>query len=241
MADSGTPTLEQQRQFWNWHWDHWEERRVINDWTLARWEALLGLVRSLALPNPRILDLGCGRGWFTARLAEFGEATGLDLSDEAIAAARAEFPQLQFIAGNVYDALLPSGHFDVVVSQEVIAHVEDPVAYVAQAADALRPGGYLVISTGNKFVIDRIDFPAQPPHHIARQLNMRGLKHLLRSRFDIVRSKTIIPAGDHGVLRLVNSPRLNGLLGRVIPQGLLDRAKERAGLGYQLLVVARKR
>jgi 2-polyprenyl-3-methyl-5-hydroxy-6-metoxy-1,4-benzoquinol methylase len=245
VPDSAIPTLDEQRRFWAWHWEHAEQRRVINDWTLARWEAILALVRSLALPSPRILDLGCGRGWFTDRLAQFGEATGFDLSDEAIAAARAEFPHVQFIAGNVYDAPLPAECFDLVVSQEVVAHVEDQSGYVDRAADVLKPGGYLIISTGNKFVIDHLGsqrFPAQPSHHIARQLNIRGLRNLLRGRFQVLRANTIIAnVGDGGVLRFVNSYRLNALVGRVIPRRYLDAVKAWARLGYQLIAVARRR
>ena len=53
---------------------------------------------------------------------------------------------------------LPENHFDVVVSQEVIAHVPDQAAYLEKAADVLRRDGYLIITTPNKFVVDRGDF-----------------------------------------------------------------------------------
>lgn len=238
------PPLDAQRQFWNWHWKHWRERRVINDWTLARWDVILGLVRSLALSSPHILDMGCGRGWFTDRLAEFGQVTGVDLSDDAIAAARAEFPRPQFIAGNVYEVPLPDEHFDLVVSQEVISHVEDQASYVQRAADVLKPGRFLMVTTGNKFVTDRLGsmpFPQQPKEHISTELDMRSLKRLLRPHFEVLRTKTIIPIGDGGVLRLVNSYTINAVLGRLFGQKHLDAIKETAGLGYQLIVLAVKR
>jgi 2-polyprenyl-3-methyl-5-hydroxy-6-metoxy-1,4-benzoquinol methylase len=242
--ESPLPTLQEQRRFWDWHWEHWRERKVINEWTLRRADAIVEVLRSLSLERPEILDLGCGRGWFSERLAHCGKVTGIDLSEGAIAAARAEYPNIPFIAGNVYDYPLLAEHFDVVVSQEVIAHVENQPAYIARAADVLKPGGHLIITTGNRFVMDRlgdVQWNVQPDEHIAIQLNMRELKRLLRPWFTVLRTRTIIPMGEFGILRVVNSPRLNQALGRVIPRPYLERLKERAGLGYQMLVVARKR
>jgi 2-polyprenyl-3-methyl-5-hydroxy-6-metoxy-1,4-benzoquinol methylase len=236
-----TPDLAAQRRFWDWHWEHWRERRVINAWTLRRWDEILAVVQALGLRDARIIDLGCGRGWFSAQLARFGTVTGIDLSERGIAAARAEFPQITFIAGSIYDYPLPRGYFDLAVSQEVVAHVEDQGAYVERAAEVLKPGGYLILTTGNKFVMERMaGWPVQPPAHIARQLGMRELKRLLRRRFRVLRARTFIPVGDLGVLRWVNSPRVARVLGALGPRQWLERAKERAGFGYQMLVLAQR-
>src|SRR5215469_15966018 len=54
---------------------------------------------SMLLPKPgeRILDVGCGSGQLTAEIAKGGaEVVGLDQSAEMIAAARQNFPELQF-------------------------------------------------------------------------------------------------------------------------------------------------
>jgi len=59
-------------------------------------------------------------GLVTERFAQLGPTTGIDLSTEAVATARARCPHITFIAGNVYDSPLPAAHFDVVVSQEVL-------------------------------------------------------------------------------------------------------------------------
>jgi len=235
------PPMERQRSFWDWHWDHWVQRKVINDWTLRRADEILGVVGGLGLVEPQIIDLGCGRGWFSERLQRFGAVTGIDLSERAIAAARVEHPGITFIAGDVYRHPLPQEHFDLAISQEVIAHVEDQAAYVSRAADVLKRGGYLIVTTGNRFVMRRmVGWPVQPPDHIARELNVRRLVRLLRPRFTVIRTKTFLPLGQLGILRVTNSPRLNRWLGSVIPPRYLDAAKERMGLGYQLLALARK-
>ena len=239
-----TPTVDEQRQFWNWHWQHWRERKTNNDWTEQRGELMLQIIRSFRLNSPKLLDLGCGRGWYTEKLAELGEATGIDLSPDAIAVAKERNPKIHYIAGNIYEANLPKNHFDVVVSQEVIAHVEDQPRYVERAAEVTKPGGYFIVSTGNKFVMDRlgqIDWNVQPPQHIARQLSRKDLRRLMNPYFDVQQEKTIIPIGHAGVLRIVNSPKLNALLNLVVPRHHVDAAKERAGLGYQMIVVGQKR
>ena len=97
MEKARTPGIDAQRKFWNWHWQNWQERKTLNEWTARRAEVMLDIIRSLRLERPKFLDLGCGRGWFTARLAELGEATGVDLSPEAIAAARSEYPGIEFL------------------------------------------------------------------------------------------------------------------------------------------------
>src|SRR5437879_13327478 len=129
---SSTPTLEDQRQFWNSHWQRAEERRVLNPWTERRALTILQTIRDLPIQRPGILDCGCGHGWFTERLADANprEVWGIDLSPDAIAMAKSRRPHIRYIAGDVCQTSLPNGYFDVVVSQEVIAHVENQPKYI---------------------------------------------------------------------------------------------------------------
>src|SRR5437870_9740293 len=130
MSASIQPTIDQQKGFWNWHWQNWDKRKTVNEWKQKRHEAVLTCLASLGNDKLRILDVGCGPGWYTDKVARFGQVTGMDLSEEAIAMARSRFPHITFIAGNIYEYPLPAGHFDAVVSQEVIDHVEDSVLFM---------------------------------------------------------------------------------------------------------------
>ncbi len=238
------PTIEDQRQFWDWHWQNWEKRKVLNDWTERRAQEILKLVQRLPLARPRVLDFGCGRGWFTERLADLGEAHGIDLSPEGIAAAQARRPDITYMAGNIYEAPLAKDYFDIVVSQEVIAHVQDQQKYIQRAAELLRAGGYLIVTTGNKFVIDRlgdVGWVKQPPQHIRRELSRGDLKKLLSSQFKILEIFTIIPQGQLGILRVINSFKLNSLAQLLLPQAKIDRLKEKAGFGWQMVFLAQKK
>ena len=100
----------EQQQFWDWHWQNWRERKTVNLWKECRHEAILSVLGSLPIDRPRILDLGCGHGWFTAKLARFAETTGIDLSEEGIRQARLRDPHVKFVAGNLYSYPLPIEH-----------------------------------------------------------------------------------------------------------------------------------
>jgi 2-polyprenyl-3-methyl-5-hydroxy-6-metoxy-1,4-benzoquinol methylase len=242
MQTLSDPTLSEQQRYWETWNASMRDPRHLNEWTIRRAEVILEFLRSLNLDRPKILDFGCGTGWLTAMLGKFGPITGVDLAESAIATARAHCPNGTFFAGDIFKMSLPTDHFDVVVSQEVLAHVPDQLAYINRAADVLRPGGYLIITTPNKFVIDRGDiFPPQPPEHIEKWLTIGQLKRLLRSRFQVLRSRSILPMGHRGILRFVNSPKANAMLASFMSRRRIETLKEQLGLGYMLILLAQKR
>lgn len=241
MPTEPDPTISEQQRFWETWNPKMRDPKHLNEWSMRRAEIILKFLQSLNLDRPTILDFGCGTGWLSEMLAKFGPTTGIDLAESVVATARARSPNVTFLAGDILRMSLPANHFDVVVSQEVIAHVPDQVAYLNRAVHVLKPGGYLIITTANKFIIDRGDFPPQPPEHIERWLTMPHLKRLLRPHFHVLRSMSILPMGHLGILRLVNSYKVNAVLGLFISRQHLEALKERLGLGYTLIALAQKR
>ena len=73
----------------------------------------------------RMLELGCGFGDFAAKAAALGyDATGVDISETAIAKARARHPQANFVTGTISDhGLIKSLRPDIIVMAEIIWYV----------------------------------------------------------------------------------------------------------------------
>jgi len=95
-----------------------------------------------------VLDVGCGLGRLTAKLAiPNREVTGIDLSSEMIARARKEgrgARHLMFLCGDFLHLNLNAQQFDFVISAATLHHMPEDVA-VRRMVDLLRPGGRLVI------------------------------------------------------------------------------------------------
>lgn len=111
----------------------------------------LALLRALPPRLPRsgrLLDVGCAAGFFLAEAQAHYEVQGVELSAWSSAYAR-EHLGLPVITGTLQQAALPAASFDIVTLWDVIEHVADPVPLLAEVARVLRPGGRLVLSTGD--------------------------------------------------------------------------------------------
>lgn len=99
-------------------------------------------------PGERILDLGCGTGHLTARIAELGAlVTGVDQSAEMIAAARQAYPNLKFEIADARSLSFPN-EFDAVFSNATLHWIHEPDAVVQGVHRALRLGGRFVAELG---------------------------------------------------------------------------------------------
>jgi ubiquinone/menaquinone biosynthesis C-methylase UbiE len=97
-------------------------------------------------PGLSLLDVGCGPGTITADLARLlapGRVVGMDRATEIVASAAHEHgaSNLTFEVGDVYDLAYDDESFDVVYVHQVLQHLSDPVAALAQMRRVVREGG----------------------------------------------------------------------------------------------------
>jgi SAM-dependent methyltransferase len=96
-----------------------------------------------------ILDNGCGVGMYVDHLSPFGgEVIGLEYDLERAAEARMNSPHIINAAGEFVP--LPSSTFDLILSHEVLEHVQDDRAAVCEMIRLLKPGGRIVLFVPNR-------------------------------------------------------------------------------------------
>lgn len=132
-------------------------------------------VRSLG-PAESALDLGCGDGRLTERVAA-GDLTGADVSAVALERARTRLEDVRLVELEP-DAPLPfeDGEFDLVLCAETIEHVRDVQLFLSEIRRVLRPGGTLALTTPASPALARPPDPLSP--HL-RFFTKRSLRRLL--------------------------------------------------------------
>jgi 2-polyprenyl-3-methyl-5-hydroxy-6-metoxy-1,4-benzoquinol methylase len=247
------PSLAMDERSW---WDHWNRshRSKDNNDSVSSelFERAASLVNEMTqTAGGRVLEVACGAGGLS-RMLTYSTYCGLDLSPAAVELARERANDLRQLRGAsrpCYEAAdfhvwpLQPEAFDVVVCLDAIVCFRDQRLVMRKMAQSLRPEGHLLLTAVNPFVYNRIRRTSATRllnGPVSHWLSCRELHEVVRSAgFTIQRSWTIMPRGECGILRVINSHKLNYAFGPRCAAAL-QRFKERAGLGQYRVVVARK-
>lgn len=104
----------------------------------------------------QILDLGCGTGQLTAKIAESGaKVVGIDRSPAMIDQARKQFEHIDFQEADAHDFHFEQP-FDAVFSNATLHWITNPEQVIGCISQSLRPGGRLVVEFGGKGNVQRL-------------------------------------------------------------------------------------
>jgi ubiquinone/menaquinone biosynthesis C-methylase UbiE len=112
------------------------------------WPTLRALLPDLR--GCKVLDLGCGFGWFCrwARQQSAAQILGIDVSERMLARGRAATadPAITYTTADMEQLDLPADAFDLVYSSLALHYVENLSGLMSQAYRSLVPGGALVFA-----------------------------------------------------------------------------------------------
>jgi SAM-dependent methyltransferase len=222
------------------HESSYERERVELEVRHFKLPHLASLLRGQRLSS--VVEIGCATGELIAAfpVAEAGgRRLGVDISPRNIAAARERFPHVEFQAGDFRHLTLPA--FDAVLLSDVLEHVSDDAAFLADAA-ALAPRVLVNLPLEcNWLNRGRAYGPADVSGHLRRYTLAQGLDLLARAGLQPVTWSQVwiheMPA--EGLRRALRARHFGhayagGPLGRRVRQAVFDGATAVRPLGRAL-------
>lgn len=147
--------LEEIRRYWNMRAEGYtlSNREELNGESRVWWEKKLHCVLD-GKGYRKVLDIGCGPGFFSVLLAQMGyEVTAVDYTEnmlvEAAKNARTYGVQIAFQRMDAQKLVFADGSFDFVISRNVLWNLENPVQAYKEWIRVLKTGGSLMNCDGN--------------------------------------------------------------------------------------------
>jgi 2-polyprenyl-3-methyl-5-hydroxy-6-metoxy-1,4-benzoquinol methylase len=136
------------------------EENLHSDFHKRRFDSTIFLLRK-AFPSGsfKLLDIGCGKGYITNQIKKVfsnSEVSGFDYSLSAIEFACRNFKEIDFYVADAYNPPFSENYFDIIVCNNLWEHVPDPIFLLSKISKILKPGGYLIVSTPNRYQLKNI-------------------------------------------------------------------------------------
>jgi SAM-dependent methyltransferase len=235
---------------------------------VGRW----GRARRWLPPDARrVLDVGCAFGYGTAALMGSGSSRrhviGVEQDAAHLRAAARRFPWVPILRADATHLPIADGSVDAAVMLDVLEHVAEPSAVLAELRRVLGPGGVLIVSVPHRGLLTRFDslnvYPAmrrrwpswpalEPAEHSAsgehRHFSVRELESLLGPRFRIERvARSGLGSAElfHLAILLIFKALLGwrsvyrALMGVHLLLYIVDDAIPAGRLGYYVTILAR--
>ena len=164
-----------------------EYAKVLEDPGRDAWQKPHEVIQALALRSTDVVaDIGAGSGYFTRRFARHAaKVYAVDIDAELLKLAAGE--KVETVHAKPEDPMLPAASVDVIFICDVLHHIDKRPAYYAKLAQALKPGGRIVIVDFYKKPL-----PVGPPP--AMKLSEDQVKEeLAAAGFTLTKSHSFLP------------------------------------------------
>lgn len=174
----------------------------INDLeTNKRLRVVFGnFLKSNNIKFKKFLEVGCGMGYFSNKATQLGaRVTGVDVGANLIKMCRATNKKAKFLVASASDLPFKDNTYDVLLSTEVIEHVEMQSLALKEMVRVLKPRGIMVITTPNRIFKTAFDLLSligiRPykgnekwyfPWVLKKELELNGLKVVKEYYFNFV-------------------------------------------------------
>ena len=105
-------------------------------------------VKKITKNQDRILEVGCGLGYFLRYLAKDRNAIGIDISRDALQIAR-KFTDIPLMQTSAEEITFKKESFSMVIAMDLIEHLHHPEIFISESSRVLKKNGYLLITTPN--------------------------------------------------------------------------------------------
>ena len=200
----------------------------------------------------RILDVGCGTGANLEMLSQFGEAEGVDVSDDALEFCRGKGLNVQ--KGLAEKLPYEDGAFDVTTALDVVEHLDDDIAGLKEMFRVTKSGGYSLIFVPAFMWLWGVQDDIS--HHRIRYTKSQIIERLEKAGYSIERAtyanwtffapilagRTLMkltgikPESENNV----NVSALNGVFGRIFSSERFWLKNFNFPFGVSIVVVAKK-
>jgi len=143
----------EQEEHYDGYWEGENQTYDLDWWDKAHRPVYKDFIQSyLKKETGKLLDVGCGLGFFVKAVLDAKpkwEATGYEISTQAVAFANKENGLKSVYAGLVQNSKLPDNSFDIITLWDVIEHIPKPHSLLNYLYSLLKPGGILFLQTPN--------------------------------------------------------------------------------------------
>lgn len=142
--------------------EDYEKRRnknQIEEYQYQHWYPLISEAIQKYSKDAVVLDLGCGPGEYTSKMAKYAKKVfGVDSAERMIEYAKKNYPEINFIKSNAESTPIEDKSVDVVFSFGLFEYVESKEKLMKEISRVLKPGGIAVVLAPNKYSFPRFLF-----------------------------------------------------------------------------------